>query len=201
MRPAQQGILKYRSGTMGIAAVPGSGKTWTLSRVAVSLIASGALQSRQEVLIVTLVNAAVDNFRNRIAGFLTEQGLLPGLGYRVRTLHSLAHEIVAQSASLVGLAADFSVVDERIAESILKTAFRASYPRHREELLPILIEDMPDFRRRRVVEDALPNMLEQVTVKAISHLKSRQCSPHDLRKRLLSESPVLAHLAADVYER
>ena len=201
LRPAQQDILKYRSGTMGIAAVPGSGKTWTLSRVAVSLIASGALQGRQEVLIVTLVNAAVDNFRNRIGGFLTEQGLLPGLGYRVRTLHSLAHEIVAQSASLVGLAADFSVVDERIAESILKTAFRASYPRHREELLPILIEDMPDFRRRRVVEDALPDMLEQVTVKAISHLKSRQCSPHDLRKRLLSESPVLAHLAADVYER
>ena len=70
-----------------------------------SLIASGALQSRQEVLIVTLVNAAVDNFRNRIGGFLTEQGLLPGLGYRVRTLHSLAHEIVAQSAGLVGLAA------------------------------------------------------------------------------------------------
>jgi DNA helicase-2/ATP-dependent DNA helicase PcrA len=201
LRPAQQEILKYRSGTMGIAAVPGSGKTWTLSRVAVSLIASGVLENRQEVLIVTLVNAAVDNFRNRIGGFLSEQGLLPGLGYRVRTLHSLAHEIVSQSASLVGLATDFSVVDERIAESILKTAFRASYPRHREELLPFLIEDMPEFRRRRVVEDALPDLLEQVMVKAISHLKSRRCSPRDFRSRLTGESPVLARLAADGYER
>ena len=97
---------------MGIAAVPGSGKTWTLSQVAVSLIAGGALQGKQEVLIVTLVNSAVDNFRQRIAGFLSERGLLPGLGYRVRTLHSLAHEIVSQSPSLVGLDSGFTVVDE-----------------------------------------------------------------------------------------
>jgi len=201
LRPAQEKILKYNSGTMGIAAVPGSGKTWTLSQVAVSLIAGGALQNRQEVLIVTLVNAAVDNFRHRIGTFLEEQGLLPGLGYRVRTLHSLAHEIVAQSASLVGLANDFSVVDERIAESILKTAFRASYPRHREELLPFLIEDISDYRRRKVVDDDLPTMLERVMRNAISHLKSVRRSPQEMRDRLNADSPVLAKLAADVYER
>ena len=201
LRPQQEEILTYRSGTMGVAAVPGSGKTWTLSRVAVSLIAGGALQSKQEVLIVTLVNSAVDNFRTRIAKFLTEEGLLPGLGYRVRTLHSLAHEIVSQSASLVGLATDFSVVDERIAESILKTAFRASYPRHREALLPFLIEDMSDSKRQQVVEDNLPAILEQVMRKAISHLKSRQCSPRDIRQGLSSDCPVLANLAADMYER
>ena len=201
LRPAQQEILKYSSGTMGIAAVPGSGKTWTLSQVAVSLIASGVLQNRQEVLVVTLVNAAVDNFRHRIATFLEEQGLLPGLGYRVRTLHSLAHEIVAQSTSLVGLANDFSVVDERIAESILKTAFRASYPRHREELLPLLIDDISDYRRRKVIDDDLPTTLEHVTRNAISHLKSMQRSPQEMRDRLNSDSPVLAKLAVDVYER
>ena len=201
LRPAQEEILKYKSGTMGIAAVPGSGKTWTLSQIAASLIVSGVLKQRQEVLVVTLVNAAVDNFRHRIAGFLQERGLLPGLGYRVRTLHSLAHEIVAQSSSMVGLASDFSVVDERIAESILKTAFRAAYPRHREELLPFLIDDISDFRRRKVIDDDLPSVLEHVTRNAISHLKSRLCSPPDVRDRLTPDSPVLARLAVDVYER
>jgi len=43
-------------------------------------VASG-LADDQEVLIVTLVNAAVDNFRSRIAGFIKRGGLLPGFGY------------------------------------------------------------------------------------------------------------------------
>jgi DNA helicase-2/ATP-dependent DNA helicase PcrA len=201
LRPAQEKILKYNSGTMGIAAVPGSGKTWTLSQVAVSLIASGVLQGRQEVLIVTLVNSAVDNFRQRIGGFLSEQGLLPGLGYRVRTLHSLAHEIVSQAPSMVGLETNFSVVDERIADSILRTAFRASYPRYKEGLARYLIEDMNDYRRRKIVSDDLPALLQQVVGNAIAHLKSRQQTPQAVRDRLTDESSMLIKLAVDVFER
>jgi DNA helicase-2/ATP-dependent DNA helicase PcrA len=41
-----------------------------------------------------LVNSAVDNFYNRINGFIHERGLFPNIGYRVRTLHGLAHDIV-----------------------------------------------------------------------------------------------------------
>ena len=37
-RPAQEAILTYTEGTMGIAAVPGSGKTWTLSQLSAQLI-------------------------------------------------------------------------------------------------------------------------------------------------------------------
>ena len=201
LRPAQQAILAYTGGTMGIAAVPGSGKTWTLSQVAVSLISNGALQGRQEVLIVTLVNSAVDNFRQRIGGFLAERGLLPGLGYRVRTLHSLAHEIVSQSPSLVGLESGFSVVDERVADSILRTAFRASYPRYKEGLARYLIEDMNDFRRCKIVADELPALLQQVVGDAIAHLKSRQQTPQMVRDRITEEHSMLVKLAADVYER
>ena len=47
---------------MGVSAVPGSGKTETLSRLAAQLIAGGGLAGHQEVLVVTLVNSAVDNF-------------------------------------------------------------------------------------------------------------------------------------------
>ena len=62
-RLAQAEVLRYRSGRMGVAAVPGSGKTWTLSQLAADLIASNQLADNQEVLIVTLVNSAVDNSR------------------------------------------------------------------------------------------------------------------------------------------
>ena len=61
-RPKQRDILAYRGGRMGVSAVPGSGKTQILSLLAAQIIASGTLQDDQEVLVVTLVNSAVDNF-------------------------------------------------------------------------------------------------------------------------------------------
>ena len=99
-RPAQQRILGYTGGPMGISAVPGSGKTFTLSLLAARLVERLAGEGRlddREVLVVTFTNSAVENFRSRIATFLrAERGLLPGVGYRVRTLHGLAHDIVRE---------------------------------------------------------------------------------------------------------
>ena len=68
---------------MGVAAVPGSGKTWTLSVLASNLIADGFLAEGQEVLVVTLVNSAVNNFsqadrRVHRAARAAAPGRLPG---------------------------------------------------------------------------------------------------------------------------
>ena len=54
---------------LGVAAVPGSGKTHTLSALAAQLIAQGRLGPGQEILIVTLVNSAVENFTARLLAF------------------------------------------------------------------------------------------------------------------------------------
>ena len=48
-----------------------------------------------------------DALSARIAEIVqTQRGLLPYIGYRVRTLHGLAHDIVRERPSLVGLAED-----------------------------------------------------------------------------------------------
>lgn len=104
---------------MGISAVPGSGKTLTLSCLAARLVANEGLAEDQEVLIVTLVNSAVDNFASKVTGFLREMGLLPGIGYRVRTLHGLAYDIVREQPSLAGLDNQFSIADERTSAETL----------------------------------------------------------------------------------
>jgi DNA helicase-2/ATP-dependent DNA helicase PcrA len=121
-RPKQKELLDsylVDRGRMGVSAVPGSGKTYTLSYLAAQLVATG-LEDDQEVLIVTLVNSAVDNFRKRIGAFIRAMGLIPGLGYRVRTLHGLAHDVVRLRPGLVGLAEDFVIIDEREASHILE---------------------------------------------------------------------------------
>ena len=125
-RPKQAEILEYKSGKMGIAAVPGSGKTATLSYLAAQLVATVELEDNQEILIVTLVKSAVGNFSASMAKYLREEfNLLPGLGYRVRTLHGLANDIVRERPSMAGLADDFTVIDEREADNILARSCRS----------------------------------------------------------------------------
>ncbi len=126
LRPAQAKILEYSGGPMGVSAVPGSGKTFTLSLLAARLVERLAQEGRledREVLVVTFTNSAVENFRHRIGRFLRQEGgLLPGVGYRVRTLHGLAHDIVRERPSLVGLSEDFDIIDERTASAIKREA-------------------------------------------------------------------------------
>src|SRR5450759_4442572 len=158
-RKNQKEVLAYRGGKMGVSAVPGSGKTQTLSYLAADLIASGALADDQEVLIVTLVNSAVDNFSQRIGAFIKERKLMPNLGYRVRTLHGLAHDIVRERPALVGLSDDFQIVDERAAAQILEAAVQAwlrNNPRPLDDYLkPELDENYRDLLRHKKFPELL----------------------------------------------
>jgi DNA helicase-2/ATP-dependent DNA helicase PcrA len=161
LRPAQQKILEYDGGRMGISAVPGSGKTFTLSLLAAQLVerlaASGQLDER-EVLVVTFTNSAAENFRNRINGFIQQRGLLPGVGYRVRTLHGLAHDIVRERPALVGLSEEFGIVDERTSREIIESAV-ANYLHSHPDLFGAFLkrEYLDDPRRieRFLRDDAL----------------------------------------------
>jgi DNA helicase-2/ATP-dependent DNA helicase PcrA len=111
LRPAQQDIMAYRGGKMAVSAVPGSGKTFTLSLLAAQLIADGLIDvaGGQQVLIVTYLNASVDTFRIRVRRQLHEMGL-DDEGYDVRTLHSLSLEIIRFSGDT--LADELLVLDD-----------------------------------------------------------------------------------------
>ena len=124
-RPKQAEVLAYRRGAMGVAAVPGSGKTATLSFLAAQLLAETELVDGQEILIVTLVNSAVSNFARQVNEYVKADGMLPGYGYRVRTLHSLANDIVRQRPTVAGLDEQFSIVDDRESNEILADAVDA----------------------------------------------------------------------------
>ena len=133
-RPGQKEVLEYISGKMGISAVPGSGKTHTLSILAAKLVSGETLAEDQEILIVTLVNSAVDNFAARVAGFLRDYGLMPGVGYRVRTLHGLAYDIVREHPDLAGVDNLFSIADERTSREILNLCVSGWIKTHPEFL-------------------------------------------------------------------
>jgi DNA helicase-2/ATP-dependent DNA helicase PcrA len=190
-RLAQSKILAYTGGKMGISAVPGSGKTHTLSALAAQLIRSGALADEQEVLIVTLVNSAVDNFASRIKEFLEMP--MP-FGYRVRTLHGLAHDIVREKPAAVGLEERFSIIDEREADLIRKEAATAWLEGHPGELDDFILMDMDEGKRDWVHRQHLPDLVTGIALAFIHSAKDNRLTPEKLRN-FLDEAPAPLPLA------
>ncbi len=201
LRPSQTEILRYRGGRMGISAVPGSGKTFTLSALAAQIITGGALEPDQEVLIVTLVNSAVDNFAARIGKMIEQRGLLPHLGYRVRTLHGLAHDIVRERPALAGLDERFQIIDEREAEFIRKEAANAWLAANPYALEDYLDPEMDDSKRDWARRQQLPELVHSLALAFIRSAKDRRLDPGDLR-RLLEQAPgplPLAEMGTAIY--
>src|SRR6185503_12213457 len=197
-RPSQQQILRYNGGRLGIAAVPGAGKTHILSALAAQIIASGALGDDQEVLIVTLVNSAVDNFEARIKRFF-ENPLQALYKYRVRTLHGLAHDIVRERPARVGLDERFSIIDEREAGFIRREAVNAWLAS--QSLDDYLDPALDASKRDWVQRQQLPDLVDSLALAFIRSSKDRLLTPEDLRARL-DQSPAplpLAELGWSIY--
>jgi DNA helicase-2/ATP-dependent DNA helicase PcrA len=202
LRPKQEEILRYRHGRMGISAVPGSGKTWTLSFLAADLLKRCVLLDDQEILIVTLVNSAVDNFYTRISSFIEARGLIPNIGYRVRTLHGLAHDIVRERPELLGLDNNFQIIDEREADSIRDGVAQAWLASHPEDLDAFLDVSMDESKRQWAKREQLPQLVKDVALSFIRLAKDHRYKPEELREKV-KRLPIplqLAEMGLEMYE-
>ncbi|MBK9208000.1 MAG: ATP-dependent helicase [Anaerolineales bacterium] len=199
-RPSQQNILRYNGGRLGIAAVPGAGKTHILSALAAQIIRDNQLQDGQEVLIVTLVNSAVDNFEARIKRFF-ENPIQALYKYRVRTLHGLAHDIVREKPASVGLEAQFSIIDEREAEFIRRESVNAWLAAHPDFLDDYLDPALDTSKRDWIRRQQLPNLVDSLALAFIRSAKDRLLTPDRLRLKLdASFAPLpLAELGWSIY--
>ena len=202
-RPAQARVLAWRGGKLGVSAVPGSGKTATLAVLAARLVQRIDLAAGQEVLVVTLVNSVVHNFSARLAQELQrERAALPGLvGYRVRTLHRLANDIVRERPGLAGLAEDFRVIDERESGEILQEAVDG-WLRGNPEVAQGWLEE--SLRRRNDVRQRhWPALLRDVAGRHIRQAKDEQCGVEELNLRLAGQAAALplAEICQTIFER
>ena len=213
-RPSQQQILGYTKGKMAVSAVPGAGKTFTLSHLAAKLVArvtSKHVKDEQEVLIVTFSNSAVNTIKAKVADILQQQrGLLPYVGYRVRTLHGLAHDIVRERPALVGLADDFKIIDERVSSDILRSAVEAWLRASGDDLLMPYIDpeiESQEAQMTKIRRNDLPELAFSIASSFIRQAKDRLQTPATLRealtraqKKIRGLDLPLAVFGIDVYE-
>ncbi|MEE4194514.1 MAG: ATP-dependent helicase, partial [Anaerolineae bacterium] len=195
-RPKQKKVIDFTQGKMGVAAVPGSGKTQTLSFLAARLIHEGCIEEGQEILVVTLTNSAAGNFQSRIDGFIHNYGMIKGIGYRVRTLHGLAHDIVRERPDLVGLPSQFNIIDERESGLMLESSVRDWLINNPEVENRYFLPDQRMNNQKKWIDTII-----DCCVAFIRTAKDLQLDAFELSGRLaaLDVEPVLLRMGCDVY--
>ncbi len=198
LRPDQQQVVTYRRGYMAVPAVPGAGKTTVLAWLTADLIAEGA-QEPGRILIVTYTNSAVGNFRSRISQYLDERKLPPHQGYEVRTIHSLAMQIVRERPEALGWADTFRIVDEVRMNGLLEALTAEWIARNRPLWESLLREELKGSFRERALEH-WEQRTRDLFRSLIQAFKSRKLPPETAHRltRHLRETSVL-RWAAEVY--
>ena len=205
-RPDQQKVLSLldTGGYLGVSAVPGSGKTAILSHLAARLVQEN-IHGEEEVLIVTVVNSAVDNFTRRIRGFLNQadRSLLPDVGYRVRTLHGLAHDILRERPALLGLPEDFDIIDERISTQILEDVAANWIKANPQMFNSLVTQTLDENQRKRQAREKWPKLVTDIARSFIRRAKDYQLTPAALREQLphFTDAWAIGSMCLEIYDR
>jgi DNA helicase-2/ATP-dependent DNA helicase PcrA len=117
LRPGQDKVAAYKGGRLAVPAVPGAGKTTCLAYLAARLLDE---EPGTRILILTVMNSAVANFKRKISRFLDERGL-PARGYQVKTLHSLAAMILKERPEYLLINEAFDILDEQQRSGMLRS--------------------------------------------------------------------------------
>jgi DNA helicase-2/ATP-dependent DNA helicase PcrA len=198
LRPDQERVVAYRRGYMAVPAVPGAGKTTVLAYLAADLIAEGA-PDPGKILIVTYTNSAVANFRSRIGEFLDERGYPRHQGYEVRTIHSLAMNIVKERPDGIGWSDGFRVADEARISAILQGLTLRWIGRNRPVWESLIKQNLKGPIRDRA-EEQWESRTQDLFRTLIQAFKSRRLSPQtafELTRHLAEESAL--RWAAEIY--
>ncbi|WP_455105312.1 ATP-dependent helicase [Peptostreptococcus sp.] len=111
-RKDQKEIMKYRSGSMGIQAVPGAGKTFIITNLVAKLLKKMKDGDQDgKILVLTYMNSAANNFKSRIRTILGDEGLDKG-AFEVMTIHSLAMKIIRDNTDIAMINEESQIIDD-----------------------------------------------------------------------------------------
>jgi len=174
-RSSQKPILAYQGGRMGVSAVPGSGKTWTLSQLAIQLLQREVLAEDQELLIVTLTNSAANHFKAQLDAWTRENrssGLIPS--YHVCTLHSLAYNILRERPSLANLDPNFTILDEHTCNELLTRISNQVAKSFSPQIEPHLKESLSESQGLKIKSTQLPTLIAEIGLQFIRTAKDKR---------------------------
>ena len=114
LNPAQKEAVAHRGGPLLILAGAGTGKTNTLAARVAELVHRGIHPAR--ILLLTFTRRAAREMLDRAARFIGQTASAQVVG---GTFHAVAHRLLRQHASAIGLPHGFSVMDQADAADLM----------------------------------------------------------------------------------
>ena len=205
LRRGQQGLANWRGGEMAVSAVPGAGKSHSLSVAAAVAIAQNQLHSRKQLVVVTYTRSAAANIKSKIRDRLKDLMLPPG-GFVVHTLHGLALNIANSRKELSGLNLDnVTIVVPNTGHRIIRGAVErwiAAHPVEYQNLLEGVQFDGEETERLRRQSVLRTEVLPSLTQTVVREAKSSGLLPEQLAQ--MSEAATdrygILSIAAGLYQ-
>ncbi|VEP15882.1 DNA helicase [Hyella patelloides LEGE 07179] len=206
LRQGQQSLADWNRGQMAVSAVPGAGKSHSLSVAAAIAIAKNQLHSRKQLVIVTYTRSAAANIKSKIRDRLKELKLPPG-GFVVHTLHGLALQIANSQKELSGLNLDnVTIMVPTVGHRIIRSAvdrWIAKNPRHYQVLIEGVQFDGEETEKLRRQSVLRTEILPSLTNIAVREAKSSGLLPEDLWEwsKTATDSYQVLAIAAGLYQQ
>ncbi len=205
LRTGQQGLANWTGGEMAVSAVPGAGKSHSLSVAAAIAIAQNKLHSRRQLIVVTYTRSAAANIKSKIRDRLKDLMLPPG-GFVVHTLHGLALNIANSRKELSGLDLDkVTIVVPNTGHRIIRGVVEkwiASHPVQYQKLLEGVQFDGEETERLRRQSVLRTEVLPGLTNTVVREAKSSGLLPQQLEE--ISQNPTdeygILNIAAGLYQ-
>ncbi|MFM9058734.1 MAG: ATP-dependent helicase [Planctomycetaceae bacterium] len=142
LNDSQRRAAMHVEGPLLVLAGPGSGKTRVVTHRIAHLISAGVRP--EQIVALTFTNKAADEMRRRVAALVGPQPVEMG------TFHRFAARLLRRHARLVGLTAEFSILDPDDAGAVLKRAAKK---------LGVALKHVPGDRLAGVISRAKNDLL------------------------------------------
>lgn len=201
LRKGQKELVElYRGGFCAVPAIPGGGKTHCLAVWTAEMIAQG-LHKPGRILIVTYMNSAVGNFRQRISNELRKRDINTSRDFCVSTIHGLCLQIIKEKPGMAGIGEDFEVVDSVTRAWLINSAVEEWRRKNEAAFTYFLDESLLGGGRQDKLYRDWQDRLCGVMSSAVGDFKCSGISPEEAKKRCSGlKGHSLLKYAAEIYE-
>jgi DNA helicase II / ATP-dependent DNA helicase PcrA len=200
LRKGQRELFEqYRGGYCAVPAIPGGGKTHCLSLWTAEIISLG-LHKPGKILIVTYMNSAVNNLKQRISKELEQRDINGSNDYFVSTIHGLCLQIMKEKSDAVNINNEFEIADGASKTWLVNSSIEEWRSRNEDVFSQYLDDNYISGGKYEKTARDWQDRLCNIISAAIGDLKCRGISPWEAKERCkgLHKNSLLKH-AADIY--